>query len=198
MTLRRVFQAALLTNFFSFPLAAQLLTGSIAGTVEDPSQAPVPGATVILTHSATGLESHAETNARGEFEFNALENGEYTLAVTKTGFKRAEKHNLVLDAGVRLPAGVIRLELGQVSDTVTVQSQAAVVQTESGERSGVVTGSQVDTFAIRGRNITSLIQLLPGVVDTGTQDALSEHNIQPGAQRADDRSERAGLRRAEN
>ena len=55
-----------------------------------------------------------------------------------------------------------------------MQAQAAVVQTESGDRADVVTGSQVDTLAIRGRNITSLMQLLPGVVDTGTQDALSE------------------------
>jgi hypothetical protein len=64
--------------------------------------------------------------------------------------------------------------LGSVSETVTVQSQAAVVQTESADRADVVTGSQVETLAIRGRNITSVLQLLPGVVDTGTQDALNQ------------------------
>jgi hypothetical protein len=170
----RTLKVLLLAGLFSLPLSAQLMTGSIEGTVEDPSQAPIPGATVVLTHVATALQRKAETSSLGEFEFNALENGEYTLAITKPGFKRVEKHNLVLDAGGRLPAGTIRLELGQVSDTVTVQSQAVVVQTESGDRSDVVTGSQVDTLAIRGRNITSLMQLLPGVVDTGTQDALSE------------------------
>ena len=174
MSFDRVLKATLLSALFTLPLAAQLLTGTIVGRVEDPSQAPVPAATVMLINVATGFERQVQTNEAGEFEFHALENGEYTLAVTKTGFKREEKRSLVLDAGGRLGAGTIRLELGQVSDTVTVQAQAAVVQTESGDRADVVTGSQVDTLAIRGRNLTSLMQLLPGVVDTGTQDALSE------------------------
>ena len=172
--LYRALKTTLLTTLFALPLSAQLLTGSIGGTVEDPSQAPVPGAAVVLTNQDTALHREVKTNAAGEFEFLALENGTYTLVVTQTGFKRVEKRGLVLDAGEHLPAGAVRLEIGQVSDSVTVQSQAAVVQTESGDRADVLTGTQADTLAIRGRNLTSLMQLLPGVVDTGTQDALSE------------------------
>jgi hypothetical protein len=173
--LRKLLTASVLATLsLSLPLSGQVMTGSIVGTVQDPLHAPVPGAAVELTQIATGLERRAETNAAGEFAFNALENGEYRMVIAKAGFKRFEKRNLVLDAGGRLPAGTVTLELGSVSETVTVQSQAAVVQTESADRADVVTGSQVETLAIRGRNITSVLQLLPGVVDTGTQDALNQ------------------------
>src|SRR5579871_1316314 len=156
------------------PSVAQILTGSIAGTVQDPSHAPIPAATVTLTQPATGLQRRVETAALGTFAFNALENGEYVLAVSKTGFKRIEENRLILDAGGQLSTGTLTMELGAVSDTVTVEARSTTVETASGDRADVVTGSQVETLAIRGRNVTSVMQLLPGVVDTGTQDALSQ------------------------
>ncbi|MBS1859502.1 MAG: carboxypeptidase regulatory-like domain-containing protein [Acidobacteria bacterium] len=169
----RLVNVIVLAVLLTLPLSAQVLTGSILGAVVDPTQAPVPGATVILTHVATSLRQQQETNALGEFEFHALENGEYKLTISKPGFKQTEQGNLNLTAGAKLSAGVVQLELGQASDTVTVKADAAAVQTESADRSDVVTGTQVDTLAIRGRNITSAVQLLPGVVDTGTQDGLN-------------------------
>lgn len=98
---------------------AQILTGTITGTVQDPTQAPIPDATVVLRQPATGLQRRIETSTTGDFSFNALGNGTYEIAVTKTGFRRAEKRDLVLDAGGRLSAGTITMELGAVTDTIT-------------------------------------------------------------------------------
>lgn len=163
----------LLTGFLSPAAFAQILTGTLSGTVEDPSHSAISNATVALTHVATGLRQESSTNARGEFEFHALSNGEYSLSVSQSGFKRIEKQGLMLDTGARLSVGTITLEIGTVSDAVTVEDEATMTQTQSSDRSDSVTGKQLDTLAIRGRNVTSVVQLLPGVVDNSTQDSLS-------------------------
>ena len=76
-----------------------------------------------------------------------------------------------LTASERLPLETITLTVGQVTENVTVKADAAVVQTASSERSGVLTSTQVENLMIKGRNVISLLQLLPGVVDTSNPDA---------------------------
>ena len=152
---------------------AQSITGSIVGTVRDPGALAVTGADVTLIQTATGAGRQARTGERGDFVFGAVQPGEYTIAITHEGFKKTERAGIVLSASEILSTGVIVLSLGSISDSVTVTATGAVVQTASAERAGSVTGNQVDNLLIRGRNVMSLVGLLPGVVDLLDNDAIN-------------------------
>jgi len=166
--MRRIFGLCLL---IAVEAAAQTITGTIIGSVKDPSGLAVAGASVTLTQAATGGQRQARTNEQGDFVFSSLQPGEYSVAVVSTGFKRYEKRAVVLSASETLPVGDLTLEVGAVAETVTVTAQGAVVQTASAERSGLVTGSQVENLLIKGRNVHALLQLLPGVVDLADDDS---------------------------
>jgi hypothetical protein len=89
----------------------------------------------------------------------------------------------VLPASQTVSTGDLHLEVGSVSESVTVVAQGGAVQTSSAELAGLVTGSQVDGLLIKNRNIMSLLQLLPGVVDTRDTEVISREfrvNIQGG------------------
>jgi hypothetical protein len=154
-------------------LAAQLITGSIVGTVQDSSQAFVPGAQVQLLHRSTGRVRTVETDSLGAFSAGGLDAGEYQITVAKEGFKRVVSKNVHLATGERMPAGVFTLEIGTVTETVLVSARAASVQTESAERADVVTGDQADKLLTIGRSVVSLVGLLPGVVDRTNNESPS-------------------------
>lgn len=153
-------------------LPGQTITGSITGTVTDQTSLPVQGATVTLTNNATGARREVQTDVSG-FVFSGLPPGPYTLSVRQQGFKTVERSGIVLSASERLAIGQIALEIGEVAERLTVAAEGAAVQTASAERAGVITASQVDSMPIKGRNITSLVQLLPGVVLLADSDLLS-------------------------
>jgi hypothetical protein len=145
--------------------SAQTVTGSIVGSVSDPSHLRVSGAAVTLTHTTTGAERHARSDDRGDFVFTGLQPGEYRLVVSSSGFKSVAKSGIRLSAQETLPVGNLTMEVGAVAETVTVKAEGSTVQTASAERAGTILGSQVDSLMIKGRNAMSLLQLLPGVVD---------------------------------
>jgi len=155
--------------------SAQTITGSIMGSVRDTSSAPVVSANVTLTQDATGARRQAPTDVRGDFVFSSLQPGEYSLKVESQGFKRLDRTGIRLSAAESLPVGTIVLEVGPVTESIVVTGQPAVVQTASAERAGVVTSSQVDRLLIRGRNVVSLLQLLPGVVDLDDSERLQNN-----------------------
>ena len=115
-------------------LAAQTITGSIVGSVKDPSGLPVAGAEVKLVQPATGVARQTRSSDRGDFSFPSLPPGEYSLTIKAPGFKSVEQTSLKLSASETLPAGDLTLEVGSVSKTVTVTAQGAVVQTLVGLR----------------------------------------------------------------
>ena len=152
---------------------AQSITGALSGTVTDPSGAAIVKASVLLRHTATGAERSSESNEAGRFFFGSLQPGAYTLAIEAPGFRRLERTNVNVPAAETVSLGDLTLSVGQVTDSVQVEAQAAVVQSQTAERAGVLTGSQVENLAIRGRNVTSLVSLLPGVVDLDESENLS-------------------------
>jgi TonB-dependent Receptor Plug Domain. len=160
-----------LPTFFS-PAAAQSVTGTVVGTVVDPSNLPIAAADVSLLQPAIGFERRTKTSDNGSFAFPSVAPGEYRITVTREGFKTAERRNLNLTASETLAVGDIHLEIGNSAESVTIRAEGATVQTASAERAGVVTSQQVDSLAIRGRNVLSLMQLLPGVVDNSDRDAI--------------------------
>jgi len=159
----------------ALPLAGQTITGSIAGSVRDPSSLAVSGAEVSLRQPSTGLVRTARTDARGDFLFASLLRGEYDISVTVQGFKKAERRGVVLSTSETLSVGAFTLEVGEVAETVSVTAQGAVVQTASAERAGVITSAQVDSIAIRGRNPLSLLQLVPGILDNTNDEAINRN-----------------------
>jgi len=163
----------LLGVLIGLPAFPQSITGAISGVVVDPSDAVMTGVQIRLTHSATGAERSAVTNETGRFFFGSLQPGAYKLAIEAAGFKRLEQSQINVPANETVSLPEVRLEVGQTTERVEVLAHSAIVQTATGERAGVVTSSQVQNLSIRGRNITSLVSLLPGVVDLDDQENLA-------------------------
>jgi hypothetical protein len=154
-------------------VTAQTITGSIVGSVKDASGLPVMGAEIKVVQKSTGLARQAQSSDRGDFAFPGMPPGDYSLTIKAPGFKTVEQTSLNLSASETLPVGAITLEVGNVAETVTVTAQGVVVQTASSERSGVITGGQVENIQIRGRNVMSLLNLLPGVVAPAEPDSVN-------------------------
>jgi hypothetical protein len=142
---------------------AQTITGAVIGTAVDPSGAIIPGASVTLRNEATGSARAGVTNDSGVFVFDSVQPGTYTVVVEKTGFKRHEQKGLGLTANQRLGLGSISMEVGEVTQTVSVTTAGELVSTESSEHSGLLTANQLEMMMAKGRDPLSLLRTLPGV-----------------------------------
>ncbi len=159
---RRLVPILLLFSLLAAPLAAQRFTASIRGTVTGPDGTPLPGATVNLLGTETGFDRTTFTNESGIYAFGDLTVGAYQVTVTLDGFKASEVTDIGLNvADVREVS--VQLELGDVSETITVESEAIPVDTMSGEVSGLITGEEIRELPLNGRNFVQLTLLMPGV-----------------------------------
>ncbi len=156
----------------SAALLGQINTGTIVGAVHDPQGLLISGAEVTLTSDRTGERRRTVTNEVGAFSFPAAPAGAYTLRVTMPGFQALERRNLVLTSNEYLSAGAVTLAIGSTTETVTITSQAAVVQTGSAENAALLDSRQVTTMLTRGRDVISLLRLLPGVSQTHDENTL--------------------------
>src|SRR5512134_786375 len=131
--------------------AAQTTRGSIAGTIRDAQGAALPGATVELTSPRRGDTQTTTSNESGDFVFLNLLPDTYRLKVTMGSFKTAERENVVLNATDQLSVGIITLELGALTETVTVTSRSVEVQLRSAERSLAIDSTAIANLAVNGR-----------------------------------------------
>ena len=147
-------------------LRAQQTSGSAVGTVTDNTGAVVSGAAVTLTNVDTGDRRTATTNANGDYQFVNLLPGNYKVDIEDSGFKHFIRPNVVVQVqgSTRVDAP---LELGNVSETVEVTSQAPLVETQQATIGQVVAGRAVTELPLNGRNIFNLLALSPGVVPQG-------------------------------
>ena len=150
---------------------SQTITGLLTGSLRDSSGQAVADAEVILTNQANGARVQTATDSVGNFTITGLQPATYAIAVGKSGFKRLERGNIVVTAGERRTVGELTLELGAVTETVNVTSQAANIQTVSAERSGQITGRQATDLMLIGRDYLDLLRTLPGVADFGNHEA---------------------------
>ena len=144
------------------PLFAQD-TGVVSGTVMDNSGQVVPGATVSLTDERTGAARTTSSGSRGDFAFRAVPPGSYTVRVELTGFRTLERRSNVLNASARLDLGELKLEVGTLSEVVSVVAEGTVVETKNSDYSGLLTSTQIAQIQTKGRDVVSLLRLLPGV-----------------------------------
>jgi carboxypeptidase family protein len=155
--------AALAVFSFSPMASAQttISTGSITGTVTDPSGAVVTGAKITITNKATARAITTTTSSSGLYASGALTPGDYLVRAVAPGFKAEE---LPVTIQVNTTAtGNFRLSVGQGTETVEVQAETVAVNTEQATIQGVVTAEQIDNLPANGRNFLDLAQLEPGV-----------------------------------
>ncbi len=150
-------------------VGAQSITGTISGTLVDPSGAVVPGAEVTLTSERTSETRNTVTSEAGEFVFTALQPGSYALKIEKAGFRGLNRKGVLLTASERVGLGRVQLEVGEVSNTVDVTLAGETVTTESADTAGVLTLKQLDSVPIKGRDVMNLLRTLPGVSQINAQ-----------------------------
>ncbi len=131
----------------------------------------LPGVTVMIKNAGTGLTRETVTGTDGAFLFPDLLAGTFDLTVTMQGFKTYEQKGIELGATERSALRPIALDVGGVSETITVQSEAVQVQTTNGARSGLITRDTMDDIALKGRDFAGMLKLLPGVIDTRNREA---------------------------
>ncbi len=144
---------------------AQVTTGTFTGMVTDPSGAIIPKATVTATNEGTGVATVRPTNAEGLYNIPELTPGFYTVKAEAQGFKALVNTHIELTVGYTQRVN-FKLEVGAMTQSVTVEGQAPSVDTESNRMSDLVTAQQVANLPLNGRNIFQLIQLAPGAVNS--------------------------------
>jgi hypothetical protein len=144
-------------------ILAQAVSGTILGTVTDPSGDAVAGAKVTLTHSATGYVRTVISDATGEYIAPSLPSGAYIISAEANGFRKLIMSNVRLDVDQKARVD-LNLQLGQTSDEITVAGGAALVQAESSDLSGTVNETQIRNLPLNGRDFVQLTRIIPGVM----------------------------------
>ncbi len=159
-----------LTLLLALPLglvfAQNRNTGEIRGTVLDATGASLPDVTVRITNTLTGVIREVQTNVDGIYIAPLLETGSYSIAFAKEQFKRHVRSSIVLH--VETITINATLELGELTQEVTVQEAAPVVQTETSERRSTITAQTIVELPLVGRGWFALTGLLPGVNGGGS------------------------------
>src|SRR6266498_704220 len=136
--------------------------GSISGTVRDPTGAVVPRAQVLIQEERTGFSRTVVANDEGFYSAPSLPFGRYSVSTAPQGFKKFVSSGLDLHVNENLVVN-LTLEIGPVSETVTVSNEAEPVETRSGEVSSLVSEKQVAELPLNGRNYAALLLVVPGV-----------------------------------
>src|SRR6266550_3759261 len=160
--LKRVLVFSSLILLVALPALGQGNKAEINGTVTDSTGAVVPGAKVTIVKVDTGAERTVTAGDSGEFSAPLLDIGGYKVTASKDGYQTTVRENIVLQTGDRLRVD-FALNPGTVSSEVTITAGAPLVETESSDRSTVVTGREVTELPLSGRNFTQLATLMPGV-----------------------------------
>src|SRR5687768_4916780 len=146
----------------SVPAWAQFETATVVGTVRDTSGAVVPQAKVTLTNTQTGVAQERTTDANGNYEFFTVRIGAYVVTAEKTGFSIALVDNVQVTVGARQRVD-LSMAVGQLTETVQVSSSVVLLQTDSSDRSQVITAEQTRALPLNGREYSALALLSPGV-----------------------------------
>jgi hypothetical protein len=148
--------------FFTPGATAQVLYGSIVGNVTDSTGGGVPGATVTIEQTETKLKRDLVTDAAGAYHFTAVPSGTYTVTVTMNGFRTYDRQGVqvTLNSTARVDA---KLEVGQLTETVSVSAEAALLQTDRAEVRAEINARELTELPVPiGRNYQQLFKTLPG------------------------------------
>jgi hypothetical protein len=171
----RFFGTVLLCILAANPAAAQVLYGSLVGTVQDPSGGAVPGASVSIRQTQTGLTRTASSNESGGFSFPTLPGGPYEVAVAKDGFQAftLSSVDVIVDQIARV---TVPLQLAGVNQSVKVTAATAALQTDSAEvRTEFGSDALVNLPAPANRNFENILVTVPGFTPPANQNVAQSN-----------------------
>ncbi len=147
---------------FSMTTYAQVsINGSLRGRVSDPGNAALAGAALTLVNTATSVTQKATSNDNGEYQFARVPPGIYMLTAEKDGFKRGQRESIIIAVNENAVAD-LALTVGQISETVTIEGGANLVQSQSVELSQLVAEKRIKELPLNGKNFQRLMLLSPG------------------------------------
>jgi len=144
-------------------LSGQAVTGTILGTVKDPSDAVVSGAQITITNLRTGLVRAVATDAAGNYLAPFVPLGVYRVEVEAAGFKRATLNNVEVQVDQKARVD-FTLEVGAITETVNVEAAVPLVSTDTSELGAVVNENQIKELPLNGRDFVHLTRVIPGVL----------------------------------
>jgi hypothetical protein len=145
---------------------AQIITGSVTGSVRDSSAAAIPGTAVKLTNSGTGAVQQVSTDEAGNFRFLLLPVGVYSVEVSGTGFKTFRREGIIVEADRSL-AVPVTLEVGAVTETIVVTGSTPLLDPNTSSLGTVMDQKKLDDLPLSGRNPMGLANLIPAVRGIG-------------------------------
>ena len=167
---RFVLPGAFLFMLLCVAAYSQVSTATLVIAVEDPAGALVPDAAITLLNTATGISRTFQSNEEGLATASALQPGVYDISVEKPGFKKAVQPGFVLTVNQRARQTIV-LQVGEVTESVTVDAGAPLVNTQNAELSDVVDQQRVIELPLNGRNFMEFATLTAGITDGGGSNA---------------------------
>ena len=144
------------------PASGQVLYGGITGTVTDSTGGTVPAATVTITHKETNLARETVTNDSGIYTFTNVQAGAYDIKVSLSGFREFVQANVPVSVN-QISRVDVKLDVGALTETVTVQSAAELLQTDKADVHTELKSAEITSLPLNGfRNYQALINLVPG------------------------------------
>lgn len=144
-------------------LMGQAVTATVVGTINDAAGRAIPNVLLTLTNQETNTITSGKTNGSGNFEFTLVQPGTYMLTAISDGFKKQEQRDITVPVNTTTRVDVA-LQIGTASQTVTVNSDAALLQTDRADVTAQIDQKQVEDLPVGSqRNFQALESLVPGV-----------------------------------
>lgn len=163
--------SAVIASVWTAPIAAQVTTGTIVGTVTD-SNGVVPGANVVIHEINRGTSDTFVTDGAGSYTAPFLTPGTYRVEVNVSGFKKWVRDGVILQVNQRARVDV-SLEVGRLEETTTVVASAPLLRTDSSEVGTVIEERAIKELPLNGRNFAALVYLTPGITPGQAGENLS-------------------------
>ncbi len=154
----------LICAFLISSASGQATSGSIYGTVTDPTSAVIPGAVVTATNLSTSAARTTKTDTSGDYSFPVLDPGDYNVVVQMAGFQSQTQANLRLDANQNVHVS-FNLQPGSIEQNMTVEARTALVDTRESQIGSTVDSNRIQDLPLNGRNAYDLVPIVPGVTN---------------------------------
>src|SRR5688572_19603644 len=176
-TMKKLILAVAFSAGLASPAWAQFETATVLGTVQDPTGAVVPGASVTLLSLDTGISSTKVSDEKGGYEFSSVRIGNYKVSAERSGFAPATANNVRVSIGARQRVD-LTLSPGAMSEAVEVTADVSILENDSSQRGQVITHEQAVALPLNGREYSSLVLLSTGVrlsaLNTGSASTVRE------------------------
>jgi len=164
--MRRFFAFAIVLFSSVQLIVAQEVRAAISGQVTDPSGAAVPNAAIRVVNLERNTSSTTVTSDSGRYQVAFLLPGVYSVSIEAPGFRRYVREDIQLATGEKLGLDIV-MEVGAVSESITVRGQASLIETESASRGQVISSRELHELPNQGRSVFQMVWAVAGVTRTG-------------------------------